>query len=550
LATSRPWTPGNQARQRLLRARAVQPKLVVNEPADEFEREADRVAERVMRMSGPGAAGPPRVQRTCSTCREELPPARVQRMCTECEEELHRKPRDGEEHHTLDIAPPLEGQIAIMRSGGEPLPHSVRAFFEPRFGRDFSNVRLHTGVAAAETASSIDALAYTTGNHIVFAAGRYAPETEPGRRLLAHELAHTIQQGHAAPSVQRLGDLTKVPAGLGCPVAVDSPTAPVTEVLFPNAGTSLTAAQRASIEAFIVSWRAAGGSTPVRVDGYASPAGPDNLNWRISCGRARAVADELRRPSSGKVPGIPASLVSLFAQGETTEFSNPTGPDRDGPNRRATISNAPAPPPPPPPPVCPAVPTATPATCSARHDAYCEAARCMPSNAWLPCVCKASGEVCEAVDAFAFTGSTGTALAACAFASAAPPGPIVSKSAWFLATNRCIWGHWRAAFDAIHDPTRSVPSGLTAEWSSAVSTCRSKGLASSDCCKAHVEAEQNAIDRCGAYSSATFGLLPTDVPGASGCSRIVAAAAPPPAFTGDFGKVSDRISYGNSRCCH
>jgi len=82
---------------------------------------------------------------------------------------------------------------AVLGSAGEALDVSARHFMEPRFGRDFGDVRVHVDTAAAESADSIDALAYTVGSHIVFGAGHYEPNTSPGRQLLAHELAHVVQ---------------------------------------------------------------------------------------------------------------------------------------------------------------------------------------------------------------------------------------------------------------------------------------------------------------------------------------------------------------------
>jgi hypothetical protein len=83
----------------------------------------------------------------------------------------------------------------VLHGPGQPLDSASRAFFEPRFGRDFSRVRVHTDARAAESAQAIHALAYTVGEHLVFDAGQYAPETLVGRRLLAHELTHAVQQG-------------------------------------------------------------------------------------------------------------------------------------------------------------------------------------------------------------------------------------------------------------------------------------------------------------------------------------------------------------------
>ena len=82
----------------------------------------------------------------------------------------------------------------VVRAPGQPLEASTLAWIGPRFGHDFSRVRVHAGAQAARSAGMVDALAYTLGEHLVFAAGRYAPRTAAGRRLLAHELAHVVQQ--------------------------------------------------------------------------------------------------------------------------------------------------------------------------------------------------------------------------------------------------------------------------------------------------------------------------------------------------------------------
>jgi hypothetical protein len=85
----------------------------------------------------------------------------------------------------------------VLRSPGQPLDPSTRAFMEPRFGHDFSNVRVHSDSRAAESARNVSALAYTTGNDLVFGPGQYTPGTTTGRRLVAHELAHVVQQDGA-----------------------------------------------------------------------------------------------------------------------------------------------------------------------------------------------------------------------------------------------------------------------------------------------------------------------------------------------------------------
>lgn len=95
-----------------------------------------------------------------------------------------------------DIAPPVVHDV--LSSPGQPLDAQTRAFMEPRFGHDFSAVRVHSDGRAAESARAVSAHAYTVGNHVAFGEGKYQPGSEVGRRLLAHELAHVVQQGDAS----------------------------------------------------------------------------------------------------------------------------------------------------------------------------------------------------------------------------------------------------------------------------------------------------------------------------------------------------------------
>ena len=92
------------------------------------------------------------------------------------------------------VSAQIESRIHAQKSGGQPLPASTRAFFEPRFGTDFSQVRVHTDSQAAETTNSIQAKAFTFGRNIAFGPGQYVPESHEGQRLLAHELTHVVQQ--------------------------------------------------------------------------------------------------------------------------------------------------------------------------------------------------------------------------------------------------------------------------------------------------------------------------------------------------------------------
>ena len=96
--------------------------------------------------------------------------------------------------------PDLQSRLQSLKGGGQQLPKSVRSFFESRFGYDFSGVRVHTDSRAAETAKAVSATAFTTGKDVVFGAGEYAPEASTGKRLLAHELTHVVQQADGARS--------------------------------------------------------------------------------------------------------------------------------------------------------------------------------------------------------------------------------------------------------------------------------------------------------------------------------------------------------------
>jgi hypothetical protein len=93
---------------------------------------------------------------------------------------------------SVGAVPPIVHDV--LRSPGQPLDSATRGFMEPRFGRDFSQVRVHNGAKAAESAQKVNALAYTVGRDVVFGSEQFAPQTSQGRRLLAHELAHVVQQ--------------------------------------------------------------------------------------------------------------------------------------------------------------------------------------------------------------------------------------------------------------------------------------------------------------------------------------------------------------------
>jgi hypothetical protein len=111
-------------------------------------------------------------------------------------------------------------------SGGRPLSKDERSFFEPRMGYDFSGVRLHTDSIAAKSAQSVNALAYTSGNNIVFSNEQYSPDTDSGKRLLAHELTHVVQQnsGKVQPKLIQRDPPPASPSSTPAPVPAAPPS--------------------------------------------------------------------------------------------------------------------------------------------------------------------------------------------------------------------------------------------------------------------------------------------------------------------------------------
>lgn len=182
----------------------IQPKLVVGDVNDPLEVEAERAAQHVMRMPESTAIIPAPGERA------------PQRKCEACEQEEKEEPLKLARAQSHD-APAFGGTPApaivhrVLSSPGRPLEPSTRAFFEPRFGYDFSRVRVHTDSLAAQSAKSVGALAYTVGSNIVFGEDQYHRDPTHSGRLLAHELAHTIQQeGIHANVVSHAG---VIPAG-------------------------------------------------------------------------------------------------------------------------------------------------------------------------------------------------------------------------------------------------------------------------------------------------------------------------------------------------
>ncbi|MCK5545285.1 MAG: DUF4157 domain-containing protein [Desulfobulbaceae bacterium] len=171
-------TIGTQEVHRLLQSGAIQAKLKIGHPGDKYEQKADRVADEVMRMPNPGT-------------RLKVEPLKLN---------LQTKGPTGQ---TKEISQKVESRIKSTIGGGQPLPESTKAFFEPRFGADFSEVRVHTDKESDVLNQQLGSRAFTTGNDIFFRQGEYQPGSSRGDELIAHELVHFGQQKKSPITIQR-----------------------------------------------------------------------------------------------------------------------------------------------------------------------------------------------------------------------------------------------------------------------------------------------------------------------------------------------------------
>jgi len=176
---------GNSYVQRLLSSGTVQAKLTVNSPGDAYEKEADNIADMVIRTLTPG------IQRQAEEEIQMMP--LLQREADKGDEALIRTEAD--ERQNIPVPESIENRIDASRGSGQSLPDPVRASLEPKFGNDFRQVRVHTDVEADNLSQEIGAKAFTTRQDIFFRSNEYNPESPAGLKLLVHELMHTLQQG-------------------------------------------------------------------------------------------------------------------------------------------------------------------------------------------------------------------------------------------------------------------------------------------------------------------------------------------------------------------
>jgi hypothetical protein len=205
-------TLGNQAVQGFFTSGALQAKLKIGQPNDKYEQEADRVAEQVIRR--------PETRIAKEANRDANPPGYTATgHCPECEDKLQRQIADEDQEEeqllqarevpgrTLEVPRSVESYLNSSGGDGQPLSESNRALMEPRFGSDFSGVRVHNDEQAVGAVRELNAQAFTRGEHIYFGAGYYQPDMPLGQRLLTHELTHVVQQrqGRVKPTVQAQG---------------------------------------------------------------------------------------------------------------------------------------------------------------------------------------------------------------------------------------------------------------------------------------------------------------------------------------------------------
>ncbi len=228
----------------------IQTKLKIGEPNDKFEQEADRVADQVMRMPDSAVTNCPSFHENGNRFQGNKTTAPiVQRVCSECSaaqaNKLQRNPlassvtppkisavkgplMAGDKLPSLtnsmqqrkanyaylssNTSPDIQ-HINTLQGRGQPLTAAERAFFEPRFRHNFSQVRIHSDSRAANAADSVNARAFTMGQDVVFGAGQYKPQAFEGKRLLAHELTHVVQQSGGSNGVSE--SPTIIQRGLG-----------------------------------------------------------------------------------------------------------------------------------------------------------------------------------------------------------------------------------------------------------------------------------------------------------------------------------------------
>jgi hypothetical protein len=181
----------------------IQTKLKIGEPGDKYEQEADAVANTVLQMSEGESL---RMQPNEEEEKIQMQPLEEEELQMKTEE--NEKPIQKKSTNPAQTSAPenIHSQIENTRRSGTQIDKQTLSFMGNRFGADFSNVNVHTGQTAVDMNKQLHAQAFTVGNDIYFNSGKYNPNSQAGKRLLAHELTHTIQQGGIQPMIQKNGE--------------------------------------------------------------------------------------------------------------------------------------------------------------------------------------------------------------------------------------------------------------------------------------------------------------------------------------------------------
>jgi len=255
-----------------------QAKLTNNNNNVQYGQEADAIASKGIMTKSPFAQSSP------------IPILTIQRKCEHCEEEEKQMQRKEMNSDNTTGDHSLESYIGNLSNSGRSLPDEVRSFYEPRFGCDFSNVKVHTDTVAARSAQSINALAYTSGNNIIFNRNQYSPNTDSGKKLLGHELTHVVQQhtGYPTGNIQRACGVGAIGTTPTCNLNPITP--PGERFLFKANCDEFAPGEQERLSSF------ASGIDPnagIDIMGMASSDGDRGFNESLSCKRAQAVRNEL-----------------------------------------------------------------------------------------------------------------------------------------------------------------------------------------------------------------------------------------------------------------
>lgn len=295
---------------------SLQTKLEIGQPNDPYEREADKVADQVMRM----------------------PDAGVQMKCTSCEDEerIRQKPLIQRavtgSNSAFSVSPEIASKISSTRGSGNPLPKNTQNEMGGKIGADFSGVKIHTDNKAVQLSQELGAKAFTVGNNVYFNQGQYNPNSGDGKRLMAHELAHVVQQTSAKSIIQRSSEQSSTGSDGTDLGSVHLPTFyfrfDSTSMIQGSDGT----APNVALEKLLVFAQRFVDEYPsgrIILSGYASEEGDTNYNFQLSQWRAEQIMRYLVEED------ISFDQIVIEPRGEDTRY--PTRAE----NRRVEIRTNP-----------------------------------------------------------------------------------------------------------------------------------------------------------------------------------------------------------------